>query len=154
MSQPNALKLAKNGTIIPDWAAAVGAAIMIGTLLLTAVVTFTRDRAPATATAAPVIAERFIAFRANPNATDGVIIRDAESGTVIVAFGPEEGGFVRGMERVVAFERQKMGQGMDAPFKLTAHQDGRVFLADPVTGQVIDINAFGPDNAEAFAALL
>ncbi|MEM7497130.1 MAG: photosynthetic complex assembly protein PuhC [Pseudomonadota bacterium] len=149
------LPLHRNGEIIPDWAAGIGAAIMIGTLLLTAWASFTRERLPSGAvTSAAVIAERFIAFRDNPDTSGGVIIRDAETGAIIVDLSPEEGGFLRGIERVVAFERSKQGRGMDAPFKLTAHADGRVALADPITGQVIDINAFGVDNAEAFAALL
>ena len=40
------------------------------------------------------------------------------------------------------------------PFKLIARTDGRLTLFDPVTGQRIDLESFGPTNAAVFAPFL
>jgi putative photosynthetic complex assembly protein len=37
---------------------------------------------------------------------------------------------------------------------LTRWADGRISLEDPETGRVIELDAFGPTNGEAFAQLL
>jgi putative photosynthetic complex assembly protein len=42
----------------------------------------------------------------------------------------------------------------DPPFVLSSHADGRLTLADPATGRSVNLEAFGPDNAGAFARLL
>ena len=65
-----------------------------------------------------------------------------------------EGGFLRGALRVMARERRMRGLGGEAPFELVGRADGRLTLLDPATGQRIDLEAFGPTNAGAFAALL
>lgn len=65
-----------------------------------------------------------------------------------------QAGFVRGTLRGLARERRRMGLGAEQPFVLTARADGRLTLHDPATGRIIDLDAFGPLNASAFARLL
>ncbi|PPD19905.1 MAG: photosynthetic complex assembly protein, partial [Methylocystis sp.] len=45
--------------------------------------------------------------------------------------------------------------GLDAstPFALTRWSDGTVSLEDSATGRRVNLDAFGPDNARAFAQL-
>ena len=83
----------------------------------------------------------------------GVLVIDARSGEQ-VAHVQGEGGFLRGALRVMARERRMRGLGGEAPFELVGRADGRLTLLDPATGQRIDLEAFGPTNAGAFAALL
>jgi putative photosynthetic complex assembly protein len=51
-------------------------------------------------------------------------------------------------------ERKRQGLGPEQPFALIGRADGRLTLVDPATGQVIDLESFGPTNASVFARLL
>jgi putative photosynthetic complex assembly protein len=62
--------------------------------------------------------------------------------------------FVRSTLRSLARERRREGIGSEASFHLAQHADGRLTLADPVTGRRLDLIAFGRDNANAFARWL
>ena len=53
----------------------------------------------------------------------------------------------------LARSRQRAGQGPEQPFVLTGHTDGRLVLLDPVTGDRINLESFGPTNAAVFAQL-
>ena len=63
-------------------------------------------------------------------------------------------GFLRGTLRGLARYRKPYGVGAGRPFRLTRYADGRLSLDDPVTGEHIDLEAFGPANAGIFADLL
>ena len=67
---------------------------------------------------------------------------------------PGSNGFIRGVMRGLA--RERMLHGIDAapPFRLIRWADGRLSLEDTATGRLIDLAAFGPTNAQAFARLL
>lgn len=87
-------------------------------------------------------------------AEDMLIVEDARNGTRIEVFGQDEGGFVRGSLR--AFERmRRVAQVPEAaPYRIIKWQGGRVSLSDTATGERFYLEAFGKDNAAAFAALL
>ncbi|MEM7527471.1 MAG: photosynthetic complex assembly protein PuhC [Pseudomonadota bacterium] len=148
------LPLGKNGDIIPGWAAAAGAAMMVGSLALVAFASATQGHPPVELPSAEIVKERVIAFRPTPAITNDVLLEDAETGETLVNLGPEEDGFVRSLERVLVFQRNKHRLSMEAPFRLTLHADRRLALVDTATGQVININAFGPDIAKVVAGLL
>ncbi len=84
-----------------------------------------------------------------------VVITDVGNGSVahVIPAG-QKTGFVRGVMRSFARERRMNGIGADAPFRLTAWADGQISIVDTATGRAIELNAFGPDNRAAFAALL
>ena len=73
-----------------------------------------------------------------------------------------EGMFVRGTLRALARGRRREAPDAaaadaptgHAPFRLTRYADGRLTLDDPSTGAHIELRAFGPTNAAAFAQLL
>jgi hypothetical protein len=73
-------------------------------------------------------------------ADGGIVVSDADRGRELQRHGPNDGGFV--------------GIGPAAPFELSRDAAGRAVLADPQTGGVITLSAFGPGNAAAFAELL
>ncbi len=89
--------------------------------------------------------------------TDGAVSRCARSThqtkqQVDVITG--EAGFVRGALRTLAQERKRREIGSEPPFELIARQDGRLTLADPSTGRMIDLESFGVINSQHFARLL
>ena len=99
------------------------------------------------------VAERLIAFQ--PEDEGGVVrLTDGASGAILRELPPGEGGFLRGAVRPLNRERMRAGIAPEAPYRLTAWADGALTLTDPGTGVVVDLNAFGPTNAQAFAGLL
>jgi putative photosynthetic complex assembly protein len=65
-----------------------------------------------------------------------------------------EAGFVRGALRTLAQERKRREISSEPPFELIAREDGRLTLADPSTGRMIDLESFGVINSQHFARLL
>jgi putative photosynthetic complex assembly protein len=76
------------------------------------------------------------------------------TGTLIADLGPEQGGFISGVHRVIVFERRKAGLAEDGPVIVQAYENGRMAIIDPTTGWSADLMGFGADNAAAFAKLL
>ena len=86
---------------------------------------------------------------------DGAIaVYDANADAPVQMVAPGTNGFIRGALRGLARERKRQGLGPDLPFRLSRTVDDRLLLEDPATGRVVDLGAFGPTNAAAFARLL
>lgn len=100
---------------------------------------------------APTIASRSLRFEDRPDGSVAVI--DAATGQLVRAV-QGEAGFLRGALRALARERKKRDLGSGPPFELLARADGRLTLADPATGERLDLESFGPTNAAVFAGLL
>jgi putative photosynthetic complex assembly protein len=100
--------------------------------------------------AQPVV-QRSLRFEDRPDGS--VAVLDARSGRQIDSV-QGEAGFLRGALRAMARERRKQGLGAEPAFELIARADGRLTLADPATGERIDLESFGPTNAATFARLL
>ena len=83
-----------------------------------------------------------------------VVVIDAAGDTVIDVLEPGTNGFVRGMLRSLARARRAVGAGPEAPFYLQRMESGRLLLSDTMTGQEIDLRAFGPSSVEAFGRFL
>lgn len=99
----------------------------------------------------PTAAVRALHFADLPDGSIDVI--DAATGARIDVLSGEQG-FVRGALRSLVRGRRQHEAGPREPFLLQARVDGRLTLSDPVTGQRIDLEAFGPTNFAAFARLL
>lgn len=100
----------------------------------------------------PVVEERDLRFL---DRSDGSIdVVDASSDALVRKIEPGSNGFLRGTMRGLARERRRSGIGDDVPFRLVAHADGRMTLADPATGRKVDLGSFGPTNAAVFAELM
>lgn len=87
-------------------------------------------------------------------ADDTVEVRDAYLGTVIQSYPAGEGGFVRGSIRAFARVRMADDPENSQPYRLIRWDTNAVTLSDTISGARYTLNAFGPDNAAAFAALL
>jgi putative photosynthetic complex assembly protein len=88
------------------------------------------------------------------DARDGSVeVRDAASGALLPPI-VGEAGFARSVLRGLAQARLKAGGTPAEPFVLRREADGSLRLADPVTGRVVDLTGFGPDNARVFQSLL
>ncbi len=81
----------------------------------------------------------------------GVAVSDASTGNQLYKVEPGTNGFIRGAMRGLARERMRSGVGAAEPFKLTRWSDGSISLQDETSGRRLDLDAFGPTNAQAFA---
>ena len=84
----------------------------------------------------------------------GVSVVDAKTGLVSQVLSPGQDGFIRATMRTFARERRRRDIGPEVPFRLSLHTDGRLTLEDPTIERRVDLEAFGPTNAGAFARLL
>lgn len=82
-----------------------------------------------------------------------VTVRDPDR-RIIADLGPEQGGFISGVMRVIERERTKHRVALDGPVTLVTDKANRLSIHDPSTGWSADLMGFGKDNANAFAALL
>ena len=83
-----------------------------------------------------------------------VVISDAASSVIVRTLTAGEGSFIRGVVRSLVRTRHQQGLFAQTGFHLNLYEDGRLQLIDPLTGQVIDLVAFGPTNMAEFAGLL
>jgi putative photosynthetic complex assembly protein len=100
---------------------------------------------------APATQERQLRFEDRPDGS--IAITDGRTGETVSSVQGEQG-FVRGALRALTRERKARGLGPEQPFQLMVRQDGGLTLFDPATQKRVDLEAFGPTNAENFARLL
>lgn len=87
--------------------------------------------------------------------TDGsVAVLDGRDGSVIDVVEPGTKGFIRTVMRGLAHTRLEQGFGPEGIFKLTRWEDGRLSIADPLTGRQVELVGFGTSNSQVFANLL
>jgi putative photosynthetic complex assembly protein len=131
--------------------ALLGAAALIGISMIGATISRLYGLSATPAPPAAVVEARDLRFTDSPDGA--VLVTDAKTGSVQV-IAPGTNGFMRGVVRGLAQERKRQDQDGTTPFRLTRWSDGRLSLSDPVTHRNIYLEAFGPTNATAFAALL
>jgi putative photosynthetic complex assembly protein len=101
----------------------------------------------------PVLFERTLVFSDRPDG--GIDVKDAmQGGAVVYTLPNTQNGFVRGAMRALARRRRLANIGPEAPFTLTRYEDGRFTLADPSTGERVEIGSFGPSQVKSFEDLL
>jgi putative photosynthetic complex assembly protein len=130
--------------------------IVLGAVVLVTLVAVATARLagyrPAPPAAGAVVASADLRFE---DAAAGVVrIYDWHSGRVLADLEPGDGSFIRGVLRSLVRERRSHELGTVAPFHIARHADGKLILEDRATGRRIELQAFGPTNAGAFAALL
>jgi putative photosynthetic complex assembly protein len=93
-------------------------------------------------------------LRFEDRADGGVDVYDSSGSRPVDTVMPGSNAFLRATLRGMAQQRKREGAGDAAPFRLTAWADGRLTLDDEATGRHVELVAFGPTNAAAFARLL
>jgi len=94
-----------------------------------------------------VVATRVLRFE--DVAGGAVAVIDQASGEAVATMSGEQG-FLRGVLRSLMRERKRTGVDPRQPFELIRHEQGRLTLRDPFTGQHIALESFGPDNLAVF----
>ena len=133
----------------PRWVLWATAGLLSFTLIAVALVRITGNGPDQLAAA--TVNERLLRFE--DAAGGGVAVIDGETGKLLTTVTGEQG-FFRGAIRALARDRIARKIGSQEPFKLIARADGRLTLFDPISGQRVDLESFGPTNAAVFAQFL
>jgi putative photosynthetic complex assembly protein len=128
-----------------------GAAILIGFALLSAGGSRLTDIGTLHMPAARAVETLSLRFEDRPDGS--VAVHDAADGSIFYTVQPGAYGFIRSTLRGLARERRRADLGALTPFTLTRWSDGTVSLEDASTSRRVNLDAFGPDNARAFAQL-
>lgn len=82
-----------------------------------------------------------------------IVVTAAPCGRVVDIVAPGSNGFLRVLLAGLVHERAR--ERVATPgFHITRWSDGRLTIDDVATGRLIELEAFGPANAEAFGRLL
>ena len=100
---------------------------------------------------ARTVARRELRFADRPDG--GIAVIDAATGATLDVVHGEQG-FLRGTLRGLVRERKRRALTTTEPFALLARADGRLTLADPQTGERIELESFGPSNVAVYARWL
>jgi putative photosynthetic complex assembly protein len=128
-----------------------GAALLIGFALLAAGASRLTDVGTLHMPAASAVETLALRFEDQPDGS--VAVRDAQDNHTIYIVQPGAYGFIRSTLRGLARERRRSDLDASTPFTLTRWSDGTVSLQDVSTSRRVNLDAFGPDNARAFAQL-
>lgn len=94
-----------------------------------------------------------LALRFEDRPDGSIAVSDARASAEFYTVQPGAYGFIRSTLRGLARERRRAGLDGATPFTLTRWSDGTVSLEDSTNGRRVSLDAFGPDNARAFAQL-
>lgn len=133
-------------------AALIGAAFLMGLSLVVTTAHVTLGFGAGIHGPGDVIYERPLVF--SDSVSGGVRVLDGASGKLVQNYEPGTGNFVRNLMRMMARDRRLAGGSAETPFYLVMRAGGYLSIEDPVTQRSIELNAFGRDNLQAFAALL
>jgi len=131
--------------------ALIGAAFLIvGTMALAASARSIRLSHPAPVAAPVAVAE--IRFEDRPDGSLAVL--DAKTGREDIVLASGSNNFIRGVLRGMFRSRKLESLGHDGTFLLKHEADGSLTLTDPQTNRIVDLDSFGPTNADAFHDVL
>jgi len=133
-------------------AALLGAAALIGVSLALVAMARLNGVGATRMPVAAVVSTRDLRFEDLSNG--GISVYDMQAERVITTVQPGTNGFLRGVLRGLARERRREEVGKLPPFRLTRWADGRLSIDDPMTGQRVNLEVFGPTNVEVFAQLM
>jgi putative photosynthetic complex assembly protein len=98
------------------------------------------------------VAQRSLMFE--DKADGSIVVHDAPSGNAIAVLAPNTNGFIRTTMRGISHAGAHEFAVPAHAVLLTLWNDGRLTLDDPLSGRHLELEAFGKDNAGAYAALL
>ena len=130
------------------WAAA---ALIVFTITLAGVARHTGMAVTDMNQSAPV---KVLDLRFDDRADGAIVVTDTRRNEVVDVLHPGTSGFVRNVMRSMGRERLMHGGSPQASFQMTRWADGRLTIDDPITGQHVDLGAFGSMNTASFARLM
>jgi putative photosynthetic complex assembly protein len=133
-------------------AALLGAAALISVSLGLVAMSRHNDVGATRMPVTPAVTTRELRFEDMANG--GITVYDARAERVVTTVQPGTNGFLRGVLRSLARERRREQVGALPPFQLTRWADGRLSIEDPMTGERVNLEVFGPTNVAVFAQLL
>jgi len=134
--------------------ALIAAAAVIGfSLVATTAVRLERLAAPRVPMLQAAPAD-YVDLRFADQPDGSVSVRDSRTGALIASLAPGTNGFVRGVMRGLAHDRKRRGLDAGPPFRLAESDRSRLTLEDMATGRLVDLEAFGSSNRDAFLKLL
>ena len=142
---------AKEEELVPLIMVRIMFGLVFTILVIVSVATFTGREPQNQPPKGALLAERAIYL--SGNASGEALVLDA-SGTVIADFPADKGGFVAGIERVIARERGLRSLDMSQPVLLQLREGNRLSINDPATGWSAELMGFGATNSRTFARLL
>ncbi len=101
-----------------------------------------------------VVDVRSVVFDAKADGTLTVHLTDTVGAVTSAHLPSSSEGFVATIAKSLARDRRRFDVAETLPFRLTRSEIGTLMLKDPVIGTEIRLEAFGPTNAAAFAALM
>jgi putative photosynthetic complex assembly protein len=140
----------RNANLIPTPVVIAAASLMVFAIVIAGLGRVTGFGRVETAASSPYWTLQ-LRFEDRPDGS--IAVRDAERGDVFSVVAPGTGGFVRATMRTFAQARKNDDLGAEVPFKLVRWRDGAITLNDPATGRSVELDAFGVDNAGAFAKM-
>jgi putative photosynthetic complex assembly protein len=85
---------------------------------------------------------------------DRIQVEEARTGRVLRTVTALDGGFLWGILRPLERERERHGAALDAPYRLTQAESGRLTLEDPESDLEVELAAFGATSDGLFRSLL
>jgi putative photosynthetic complex assembly protein len=83
-----------------------------------------------------------------------VLVKNAETGALIITLAPGEDAFIRAVIRGYVRDRRTRKLDEKAPFRLYRLVDTRLVIEDTATKRRVNLRGFGPTQQAAFARLL
>lgn len=130
----------------------IGAALLIGFVILAAAVVQVTGVGGTETPLPPVVESRELIFEGDGMGTTRVQIAGEDGTLAELESGVD--GFVLGVMRGMVRERKAYDVPLDEPYVISLREGGFLLFEDPLTGRRIDLRAFGPTNTAAFARLL
>jgi putative photosynthetic complex assembly protein len=142
---------AREEELVPRIMVRIMFGLVFTVLVIVSVATFTGREPDSQPPVGDVISERAIFLSGDASGAARVL---DETGTVLADFPADKGGFVAGIERVIARERGLRGLDMTQPVLLQLREGNRLSINDPATGWTAELMGFGATNTRTFARLL
>jgi putative photosynthetic complex assembly protein len=142
---------AREEDLVPRIMVRIMFGLVLTILVIVTVATLTGREPTSRPPVGEVISERTIYL--SGDASGAARVLDAY-GAVLADFPSDKGGFVAGIERVIARERALRGTDPHAPVLLQLRDGNRLSITDPATGWSAELMGFGAANSRTFARLL
>ncbi|MDA0963009.1 MAG: photosynthetic complex assembly protein PuhC [Proteobacteria bacterium] len=149
---PNTPRLRhRDDELVPVFMVRAMFALVVVCLVLVSAARITGRPLESTPPDGAIVKERLIYLSGDTSGAARVL--DA-NGSVIADLPGDQGGFIAGIERVIARERLKRNLPDDGPVLLQLREGNRLSIADPLTGWSAELMGFGLTNTRSFARLL